>query len=184
MVSGIHRNKRDDAPAYAQSSSQTFKLNIPQQALRKSIVYFGKETGFDVIADGAVTERVTAHPVSGTMTAQQALATMLKGSGVQYRFTDEHTVILETSEAWNARAQALTLDTVEVNSNQRQENGYVATRGMTATKTSTPLIETPQSVSVVTQEQIAIPAHRWRGFVLYRWRADAAVWLDARYDQF
>lgn len=33
-------------------------------------------------------------------------------------------------------------------------NGYVATESATATKTGTPLIETPQSVSVVTREQI------------------------------
>ena len=34
-------------------------------------------------------------------------------------------------------------------------DGYVATRSATATKTNTPLIETPQSISVIGQEQIA-----------------------------
>ena len=34
-------------------------------------------------------------------------------------------------------------------------NGYVATRSATGAKTDTPLIETPQSISVVTADQIA-----------------------------
>ena len=35
-----------------------------------------------------------------------------------------------------------------------QANGYVATSGRSATKTDTPLLETPQSVSTVTQQQL------------------------------
>ena len=34
-------------------------------------------------------------------------------------------------------------------------NGYLATRSASATKTDTPILETPQSISVVTQDQIA-----------------------------
>jgi iron complex outermembrane receptor protein len=34
-------------------------------------------------------------------------------------------------------------------------NGYLASRSATASKTDTPLLETPQSISVVTQDQIA-----------------------------
>src|SRR5262245_14636183 len=33
--------------------------------------------------------------------------------------------------------------------------GYVATRSVTATKTNTPILETPQSISVVTRDQIS-----------------------------
>jgi iron complex outermembrane receptor protein len=34
-------------------------------------------------------------------------------------------------------------------------NGYLASRSATASNTDTPLLETPQSISVVTQDQIA-----------------------------
>lgn len=48
------------------------------------------------------------------------------------------------------------LDTIEVQSERAggPVNGYVARRSDTATKTDTPLIETPQSVSVITRDQI------------------------------
>ncbi|WP_245465906.1 TonB-dependent receptor plug domain-containing protein, partial [Mesorhizobium sp. M7A.T.Ca.TU.009.02.1.1] len=36
--------------------------------------------------------------------------------------------------------------------------GYVATKGSTGTKTDTPLIETPQSISVITRDQMEAQA--------------------------
>lgn len=45
-------------------------------------------------------------------------------------------------------------------------NGYVATRSATGTKTDTPLIETPQSVSVVTADQISAQGAQTLGATL------------------
>jgi catecholate siderophore receptor len=52
----------------------------------------------------------------------------------------------------HAQAGGTTLPTVNVTS--EQDAGYVARRSTSATKTDTPLIDTPQSISVVTQEQV------------------------------
>jgi iron complex outermembrane receptor protein len=61
--------------------------------------------------------------------------------------------------AGHARAQsndAIALDTIQVQGERASGpvNGYVARRSDSATKTDTPLIETPQSVSVVTRQQM------------------------------
>jgi catecholate siderophore receptor len=45
--------------------------------------------------------------------------------------------------------------------------GYVATNSVTATKTDTPLIDVPQSVNVVTREQLDDQGHRSMADVLY-----------------
>jgi catecholate siderophore receptor len=45
-------------------------------------------------------------------------------------------------------------------------DGYLATDSTTATKTDTPLLDTPQSVAVITREQIEDQAHRGLGDVL------------------
>ncbi|WP_292407113.1 TonB-dependent siderophore receptor [Mesorhizobium sp.] len=61
----------------------------------------------------------------------------------------------------HAVAQEATTTLDPINVQERVESafgtvdGYVATQGSTATKTDTPLIETPQSISVVTADQIA-----------------------------
>jgi len=53
-----------------------------------------------------------------------------------------------------AEGGTATLDTVNVVSKRQDDSGYVAKDGTTATKTDAPLLETPQSVSVVTREQL------------------------------
>lgn len=47
-----------------------------------------------------------------------------------------------------------------------QSEGYLATDSATATKTDTPLLDTPQTITVVTREQIEDQAHRGVGDVL------------------
>lgn len=53
-------------------------------------------------------------------------------------------------------SEAVSLDTIEVQGERAggPVNGYVARRSASATKTDTPLIETPQSVTVVTRDQM------------------------------
>ncbi|QND68014.1 TonB-dependent siderophore receptor [Mesorhizobium loti] len=61
-----------------------------------------------------------------------------------------------------AQDTAITLDPINVQ--ERVESafgpvkGYVATKGSTGTKTDTPLIETPQSISVITKDQMEAQA--------------------------
>ncbi|GMO72048.1 hypothetical protein BwSH20_55340 [Bradyrhizobium ottawaense] len=64
--------------------------------------------------------------------------------------------------------------------------GFVATRSATGTKTNTPLIETPQSVSVVTQDQIRDTGARTVGEALaYTAGVQTQPYgFDPRYDQF
>lgn len=70
---------------------------------------------------------------------------------------------LAVAGAVSAAAQNATpvvsLETIEVQGNAEKANGpvdgYVARRNATATKTDTPLIETPQSVTVITGDQMA-----------------------------
>lgn len=67
---------------------------------------------------------------------------------------------LTSSAEETEQNSAETLPAVEVKAAAESETptshvqGYVAKRGATATKTDTPLIETPQSISVVTSDQI------------------------------
>ncbi len=65
-----------------------------------------------------------------------------------------------TALAQNAQQQpantAIGLDTIEVQGERASGpvNGYVARRSETATKTDTPILETPQSITVVTRDQM------------------------------
>ena len=71
------------------------------------------------------------------------------------------------SQALDSNAQATTLDTIDVQGTGATD-GYLATRTSTATKTDTPLRDVPQSVNVVTKEQIKdIGAQKMEDVVRY-----------------
>lgn len=81
-----------------------------------------------------------------------------------------------------ARAQsgeAINLDTIQVQGERASGpvNGYVARRSDSATKTDTPLIETPQSVTVVTRQQMTDQAAQSVGQAL---RYTASVLAETR----
>jgi len=50
--------------------------------------------------------------------------------------------------------QPVVLPVITVTANPSNEIGYVATQSTTGTKTDTPLIETPQSILVITKDQL------------------------------
>ena len=54
----------------------------------------------------------------------------------------------------DANAQAITLDPIDVQSNSGGTDGYLANSTSVATKTNTPLINIPQSITVVTKDFI------------------------------
>ena len=142
--------------AHAQDTeAKVFNFNLPKQPLRKALLGFSNVTGLDVVADGTVTQTARDVSVSGNMTPAQALNLMLQGTGASFRFTNRNTVVLENAEVSNARAQ-VELETINVEGETAWSpiKGYVAQRSATGTKTDASLISTPQSISVVTRDQI------------------------------
>jgi catecholate siderophore receptor len=60
----------------------------------------------------------------------------------------------QDDQALDANAQAVMLDPIDVQGNSGGTVGYLATRTSTATKTDTPLRDVPQSVTVITKQQV------------------------------
>lgn len=142
--------------AHAQDiETKVFSFDLPKQPLRKALLGFSSVTGLDVVADGTVTQTARDVSVAGSMTPAEALHIMLQGTGASFRFTNDNTVVLESAEISNALAQ-VELDRIDVVGETAWSpvKGYVAQRSATGTKSDTPLMSTPQSISVVTRDQI------------------------------
>lgn len=107
----------------------------------------------------------------GTLDGPAALAKLLRGTGLVYFMRGERVAVVEDI----VRVQATGRDDLEeilvegegaggragvgprgpVNATgYGPADGFVASRSLTATKTDTPLIETPQAISIVTADQI------------------------------
>lgn len=144
------------APAAAQESAET-AFTIAPQPLASALLRFAEQTGLEVLFDARLARGKTSPGAQGKLTPAAALAQLLAGTGLGYRYTSASAVTLQRSAApRNGAPTQLDPITVEAGSESAvgPVDGYLATRGLTGTKTNTPLIETPQSISVITQGQL------------------------------
>lgn len=136
--------------------------NIPAGPLNAVIARFAAESGVYIAADGALTAGKTSPGLQGTLAAQDALNRLLKDSGLDAVPQGDGRYVLKEGATPIAAPRpdaAVALPAVEVRAEREvalgHVDGYVARRSATATKTDSRLIEDPQSVSVVTADELA-----------------------------
>ena len=142
--------------------------DIPAGPLNAVIARFSVESGVYVAADGALTGNKSSPGVQATLAPHDALARLLAGSGLEAVPQGAGRFILRQGAAPQAAvrpgaavaAAALpTLPAVSISGMRETAlghvDGYVARRSATATKTDSRLIDNPQSVSVVTSDELA-----------------------------
>mgnify|MGYP000847615897 CR=1 FL=1 len=145
---------RTDETTTAQSAAVTY--NIPAQPLGQALATFGKQSGLQITYDPALISGKTSRPVSGTMTRQAALQQLLSATDLNFRYAGGNTIVLGKKPV----TSSITLGPVRVGGNVIGQNptgpgvGYVAENTMAGTKTSTPIMEIPNSIYVVTKQQM------------------------------
>lgn len=149
------------APMQAHSSEAAseqrqpqFQFDIPSQPLLDALGEFTATTGIAVLRTTEEQLAGQAPAVRGRYTADQAMGLLLQGSGLSFRH-GAGSITLDRPSGDGT----LDLSQIDINASGQQSafgpvSGYVATAAGTATKTDTPIIETPQSISVVTRDQI------------------------------
>ncbi|MFS2205903.1 TonB-dependent siderophore receptor [Variovorax sp. Varisp36] len=145
------------AQASGQAAAQVFEVKVPSQALGAALNEFSRQTGVQVFAAGEVVAGTSSHAVEGKLTVDQALRQMLAGTSLEAtRTASGGLAIRRAADAPNSQG---TLPAVQVVANAEESptgpvSGYAARRSSTATKTDTPLIEVPQSISVIGREEM------------------------------
>ncbi|HEU4884604.1 MAG TPA: TonB-dependent siderophore receptor [Longimicrobium sp.] len=132
-------------------TTASIRFNIPAQPLSDALRAFSRQAAVRVQLDVSAAAGVQSHAVTGALTAPEALRQLLAGTGLAAQFADGETAMVARGDSRIGGAYTLTPLTV-VGS---RSVGYATRRTTTATKTDTPLRDTPQSVSVVTGELIA-----------------------------
>ncbi len=145
------------------AASQTTDYQIRPQTLDKALVAFSMQSGMQVVADGKLTAGVASRGVSGRYAPEQALQMLLAGSGVAVQSSRNGMVTLQkVAQTVPAKPvippSATDLPTVKVTgktdtydddpTNPRNKS-YTVINSSTATKTDTPIFDTPVSVQVV-----------------------------------
>ncbi|MCK9609229.1 MAG: TonB-dependent receptor [Methylomonas sp.] len=132
-------------------------FDIPAQSLAGALTRFSAATGLQVLYDGDLAQNIGAPALKGNYSAEQALRKLLQGSGLNYRFSNGNTVTLEKA-ATVAPQSANTMPPVMVNGKviydptDPYNTDYRRSDSFAATKTDTPIMETPMSIQVIPKQ--------------------------------
>ncbi len=148
------------APAWAAGPTEVEQgsrpVDIPAGPLSSSLSRFAAEAGIVLSVDGSLVAGRQAPALSGRYTPEQGLARLLEGSGLQATQDAQGTWSLRPVPGEGAATELapMVIEGFALGNALGDTEGYNATHSMVATKTSMPLLETPQTVSVVTRQQI------------------------------
>lgn len=145
--------------AFAQAAQQNAKRHhdIPAGPLGNALSRFAGATGVVLSFDAALTAGKNSNGLQGSFTADEGFARLLAGTGLEAvnRGGNEYTLRKLPVQQGDTTLAPMTVTAgVQRESAGGPVIGYVAKRTATATKTDTPIIETPQSISVVTRDQM------------------------------
>ena len=119
----------------AVQTQQQITFNIPSGTLESVLLAFQKSSGLQVVIPNDAMRELASPGVVGRYSPEQALREILKGTGISYRFSDKKTAILEIHTG---------IEEVEV----RDESRVV----LSSTKYTEPLLDTPQTINVISKE--------------------------------
>lgn len=166
------------SPVAAQgvSAERTLSFNIPAGSVRDALRAYADATGLQLVYNASLDTAGASTGVSGTMTPRDALARLLAGTGLSYRFVNATTVTIENAVTADGER---VLGAVRVEGAQDGAygragqaagvNGVNGSRDITATegtgsytsgaltigsKAPQSIKDTPQSVSVLTQQRM------------------------------
>ncbi|MFZ6876212.1 TonB-dependent siderophore receptor [Undibacterium sp. Di27W] len=157
-----------------QEQAQRHSYHIPAGALAPALRNLASVAEVPLTFTADQTEGKTTTGINGQYTAQEAFTLLLQGTGLLAVRLENGGYVLRplTTAATTAAgdnkpaSSASTLPDVQVTASADKEKawgqvyGYVAKRSATGTKTDTALIETPQSISVITSDQIQAQASK------------------------
>lgn len=112
-------------PAMAQSVRT---VDIPAQSVSSALIAFSRQTGVAVVAPASATAGKRSAAVSGPLSSEAALARLLAGTGLNFRFTGATSVTISAAVPVAAAGAAIpegviALDTIDVAGNPLARGG-------------------------------------------------------------
>lgn len=132
--------------------------DVPAGALSTALSRFAGEAGVLLSVEGRLVEGRETSGVQGQYGVQEGFEALLQGSGLQAVRDARGTYSLEPAPAAGqsgaVELKPMVVEGFALGNALGEMEGYAATHSSVATKTSMPLAETSQTVSVVTRQQI------------------------------
>ena len=144
-------------PVFAEG--EVYNFNISAGDMSAVLSKLAETANVDLNYAASVTNNLKSNGLKGSYTIEQALQHLLKGSGLNYRLTDDNSITVEKLERVSeSKANGTTATTMaavrvtgkaEYTPNNPFEKRYVVPNASAATKTETSIMETPVSIQVI-----------------------------------
>ncbi|QHG72700.1 TonB-dependent siderophore receptor (plasmid) [Ensifer adhaerens] len=141
-------------------------ISVPAGSLETGILKLGRQADLRLLYPSALTSGKVTKGVEGRLATEAAVAQLLDGTGLRFRIVSATTVqIFDPADATITtgavvRDGATQLEKITATGERTgaegivETDGYVAKSARIATKTDTPVMQTPQSMSVISQKQL------------------------------
>ncbi|MEH3086196.1 MAG: TonB-dependent siderophore receptor [Xylophilus ampelinus] len=160
-------------------------FDLPAAPLADALPRFARQAGLQLMAAPALVQQRQGRAVAGLLPPQEALAQLLRGSGLAGRIEGTTVVVERAAGAVGALPEVRVTAAAATEDPRGPALGYLARRSLAGTKTDTPLLEIPQSVSVVTRQQIEdTGAQKLRDVLNYTAGVTATEGADRTTDSF
>lgn len=156
--------------AQAQQRAATVNFNIQPQPLATALLEFSKQAGLQVLTNSQVVGALNVQGVQGVMAPAAAIARLLSGTNLTYRFVGADAIAIEaratTSATQTPETARLARAAGESSAVQATAVPVLEEVTVTAQKRAERLSEVPASVSAVTGEELTrIGAGRLQDYV-------------------
>jgi iron complex outermembrane receptor protein len=135
------------------AADATQDFSLAPGPLAQTLIAIGQQSGRQVLFIPSDVSGHQAAAVQGRLNASDAVRQALRGSNLGLRVTASGALNVQP-----AASDTLTLDATSINAtgsnDGTQGSGYVAHRSSVGTKTRTELVKIPQSISVVTRDEL------------------------------
>ena len=140
-------------PFSAQVCAEEIAVNIAAQPLPQALQAFGEQTNRQVIYNAADMANLRSNRVSGKLSAEAAIAELLKGTGVRYSFEGNTLMLVRGSATEGLELGATTVNARQLDATTEDSNSYTS-NAVTIGKGTHTLKEIPQSITVMTRKQM------------------------------
>lgn len=158
-------------PATSAAAQEAEAYNISAGPLADVLNSYAEQSGAQIIYDASLTQGRNSPGLNGEFGVVEGLSRLLAGSGLSFRQTGDNAFTLDLAPQSSSSAIQLGPVRVEgetddpsrssvLDGNAGSLIGYVASSAGSASKSNTPLAQTPRSISVVPAEQIEAQAAR------------------------
>ncbi|KFE50428.1 TonB-dependent siderophore receptor [Pseudomonas syringae] len=141
----------------AEQASSVRAYNLPAGPLSSALNQIASQAGLTLAMDPSLASGRTSSPVQGQFDASGALRQALRGTGLQLVQSSVGSYSLMAAPEGTVALPETTIQGQGVAGETAwgPVAGYAATRTASGTKTDTPILEAPRSISVATREQMA-----------------------------